>query len=122
MTLDYSADYICIWKKNLICIKSYRYGSTTQNHANFCKNIDRKNDYIGIGTIRYGGAGKGTDPGQGGNSTRSTAFDLCRETIGRWKDYGRLQHPEGVDSPSGPSSSWRDANFCEDTHRKDHHP
>merc|ERR1712194_876061 len=49
----------------------------------------------------------GQDPGQGGYPSGSAAVDLRREAVGGWSYSVRLQHPEGVHSPSGSSFEGR---------------
>src|SRR5580700_4304376 len=45
----------------------------------------------------------------------------CRQAARRWSNSVRLQHSEGVYSPSCSSSPWWHANFRQDINWQDHH-
>merc|ERR1712062_89810 len=90
-------------------------------YANLCQDLDRKNHHLGGRSLRYHRERQGQNSGQGRDSSRSTAFDLCRKTIGRWPNPQRLQYSKGVDSAFGPEVEGRDANLRQDLDGQDHH-
>merc|ERR1711936_1064885 len=65
---------------------------------------------------------EGQDSGQGRHSPRPAEVDLRWKAARGWKDSLRLQHPEGVHSPSCPQTQGRYADLRQDPHRQDHHP
>ena len=52
-------------------------------NANFRKNLDWQNNHLGSGGFWHHWERQGQNPGQGGNSSRSTKVDFCRKTIGK---------------------------------------
>jgi hypothetical protein len=55
---------------------------------------------------RYDRQCQDQDPRQGGNPSRSTAFDFRRKAARGRPNLVRLQHPEGIDFASRIATSW----------------
>ena len=60
---------------------------------------------------------EGQDPGQGGNSPRSAAFDFRRKATGRWTNPVRLQHSERINPSLGVEAPRR----CQETQEEELH-
>merc|ERR1712168_274556 len=76
-------------------------------NADLRENVDGEDHYPRGRTLRFHRECQSQDPGQGGYSPRSAAFDLRWQAVGRRSHFVRLQHPEGVDAPLGAASSRR---------------
>ena len=72
-------------------------------HADLCEN-DRWDDHHSRRDvpIDYSG-GQGDDSGEGRHPSGGNETDLCRETVGRWKDAPGLRYSEGINTTSDPA-------------------
>ena len=75
--------------------------------ANICKNVNRKDNYLGCGTIGHYRESETEKSRQGGETTGPAAIDFCWKAVGGRQDALGLQHPEGSNTSSRLAITWR---------------
>ena len=79
-------------------------------HADLRQNPDRQDDHFRGRTERFHWKREDKNPRQRGHSTRSATTHLRWQTIGRWPNLERLQHPERINSSFSVASARRTLN------------